>query len=278
MSVSIPSSLGDKFKAMFSQLSPSLFRQISWMLGAFAIVIHLQTPQLAALKQQHQGLSKADLLQAEARAKVRLSLVKRLPGLGFDHIIADWHFMEFLQYFGDADVRNQVGYGAALDYFDVILNRDPRFLYAYYYLSNTGSLYAGQPERSVAMMTQGLKSFTPQVPDRGYYVWRLKGVDELLFLGKIKDARTSMLTAAEWAQQHPDRDAFNAAQASLRTATYLARNPKSKQAQFDAWNMVLSSAVDRSVAKRAIAEIRATGGKVTASPTGELKVEAPVKD
>jgi hypothetical protein len=266
MSVSIPSSLGDKFKAMFSQLSPSLFRQISWMLGAFAIVIHLQTPQLAALKQQHQGLSKADLLQAEARAKVRLSLVKRLPGLGFDHIIADWHFMEFLQYFGDADVRNQVGYGAALDYFDVILDRDPRFLYAYYYLSNTGSLYAGQPERSVAMMTQG------------YYVWRLKGVDELLFLGKIKDARTSMLTAAEWAQQHPDRDAFNAAQASLRTATYLARNPKSKQAQFDAWNMVLSSAVDRSVAKRAIAEIRATGGKVTVSPTGELKVEAPVRD
>jgi hypothetical protein len=160
----------------------------------------------------------------------------------------------------------------------VILDRDPRFLYAYYYLSNTGSLYAAQPERSVALMTQGLKSFTPQVPDRGYYVWRLKGVDELLFLGRIPDARTSMLTAANWARQQLDREGQNVAQVSLNTAKYLARNPNSKQAQFDAWNMVLTGAVDESVAKRAIAEIRAMGGKVTTTSTGELKVEAPVND
>ena len=278
MSVSIPSSVWDKFTAKLSQVSPRLIGQIGWMLGAFTVVIYLQTPQLAALKQQHKSLSKLDLQETEARAKVQLSLVKRLPALGFDNIVADWHFMEFLQYFGDFDVRRQAGYAAALDYFDVILDRDPRFLYAYYYLSNTGSLYAAQPERSVALMTQGLKSFTPQVPDRGYYVWRLKGVDELLFLGKVSDARTSMLTAADWAQQHLDREGQNAAQASLRTAKYLARNPNSKQAQFDAWNMVLTSAVDESVAKRAIAEIRATGGKVNIAPTGELKVEAPVKD
>jgi tetratricopeptide (TPR) repeat protein len=278
MSVSIPTPVWDRFKAKLLQLSPTLFGQLGWILGSFAVVIYLQTPQLASLKQQQKGLSTADLQQAEARAKVRLSLVKMLPALGFDNLVADWHFMEFLQYFGDSDLRRQAGYAAALDYFDVIIDRDPRFLYAYYYLSNTGSLYAGQPERSVALMTQGLKSFTPQVPDRGYYVWRLKGVDELLFLGRVPDARTSMLTAADWARQQLDREGQNVAQVSLNTAKYLARNPNSKQAQFDAWNMVLNAAVDESVVKRAISEIRATGGKVTASPTGEIKVEAPVND
>ena len=87
-----------------------------------------------------------------------------------------------------------------------------------------------------------------------------------------------MLTAADWARQQLDREGQNVAQVSLNTAKYLARNPNSKQAQFDAWNMVLNAAVDESVVKRAISEIRATGGKVTASPTGEIKVEAPVND
>jgi ribosomal protein L15 len=41
---------------------------------------------------------------------------------------------------------------------------------------------------------------------------------------------------------------------------------------------VLTAAVDDVVTKRAIAEIRAIGGKVTISPTGEFKVQAPAKD
>ena len=165
-----------------------------------------------------------------------------------------------------------------MDYFDVILDRDPRFFYAYYYLSTTASIYAGQPEKSVALMTQGLKSLTPQVPDRSYYIWRLKAVDELLFLGKVADARNSMLTAAQWASYYPNLEGQNAVRASLNTANYLTRNPNSKQAQFDAWNMVLTTAVDESVTKRAIGEIRSLGGKVTIGSTGELKVEAPTSD
>jgi tetratricopeptide (TPR) repeat protein len=277
MSVSIPTPAGEKLKSKF-QVSPRLIGQLAWIVGAVAIVVYLQLPQLAALKQQRKNLSKAALQQEEARAKTQFSIVKTLPAFGFKNIVADWHFMEFLQYFGDAEVRRQTGYGLALDYFDVILDRDPRFLYAYYYLSNTGSLYAGQPEKSVALMNQGLKSLAPKVPDRSYYIWRLKAVDELLFLGKVADARNSMLTAAQWARHYPDLEAQNAIRASLNTANYLTRNPNSKQAQFDAWNMVLSAAVDESVTKRAIGEIRSLGGKVTIGSTGEFQVEAPISD
>ena len=106
----------------------------------------------------------------------------------------------------------------------------------------------------------------------------MKAVDELLFLGKVPDAQRSMLTAAEWARQNPDPESQRIAQISQATANYLAHNPNSKQAQFDAWNMVLSSAVDETAIQRAISEIRSIGGKVTTGADGQLKVNAPPKD
>lgn len=277
MSVSIPISVWEKFRTKLAQVSPTLFVQVGCILGAFAVVVYLQTPQLASLKQR-KSLTKAVLGQQEAQLKAQLSIAKTLPTFGFDNLVADWHFIDFIQYFGDTEVRAKAGYGASMEYFEAMLDRDPRFLYAYFYLSSTGSLYAGQPEKSVSLMNSGLKSLSPKVPDRGYYIWRLKAVDELLFLGKVPDARNSMLTAANWARQSPTTEGQNVARLSQNTAAYLARNPNSKQAQFDAWNMVLGAAVDDFVIKRAIVGIRSTGGKVTISPSGEFKVEAPVKD
>jgi hypothetical protein len=275
MSVSIPSSLGDKFKAAPLLV---LIGQLGWILSISAVVVYLQSPQLASLKRSSKDLNKAKLQQEQDRAKIQLSAAKTLPTLGFRNIVADWYFINFVLYFGDEDVRQLTGYPLALDYFDVIVDRDPRFLYAYYYLSATGSLYAGQPERSVALMAKGLTALTPKIPPRSYYIWRLKSTDELLFLGKVPDARRSMETAIEWANHYNDPDSKNAIRASQRTINYLKLNPKSKQAQFSAWNMVLSNAIDKQVMKRAIGEIRALGGKVTIGPTGELKVEAPLKD
>jgi tetratricopeptide (TPR) repeat protein len=277
MSVSIPTSLWDKFRANLSQ-SPLLLGQLGCILGACAVIVYLQTPQLASLKHQRKNLSKAALQQEEANSKVQLQIAKTLPTFGFHNLVADWHFIDFIQYFGDNEVRKKAGYAAAMEYFEAILDRDPRFFYAYFFLSSTGSLYAGQPERSVEIMDRGLKFLSPKVPDRSYYIWRLKAVDELLFLGKIPDARNSMQTAANWASQYPDREGQLVAKVSQGTANYLQRNPHSKRAQFDAWNMVLSGAVDDFVIRRAIVEIRATGGNVTISPTGELKVEPPIQD
>ncbi len=277
MSISIPTSAGNKFRDRVS----TAWRQvgsIAFTLGTFAIVIALQTPQLATLKHPTQSLSKADLQREETKTRLQLALVKALPSFGFKNIVADWYFIDFLQYFGDGEVRSRAGYEAAVDYFDLILDRDPWFIMGYYYLSNTASLYAGQPDRSVELMDRGLKSFSPRVPDRGYYIWRMKAVDELLFLGKAPEAQQSMLTAAVWASQNSDEESQRVAKISQDTANYLARNPNSKQAQFDAWNMVLSSAVDEVAIKRAISAIRSLGGKVTIGADGQMKVDAPPKD
>jgi tetratricopeptide (TPR) repeat protein len=277
MSISIPTSVWGKFRANLSQLSPTLIGQVASICAAFAVIIYLQTFQLAALK-NHKSLNQSVLRQEESKLKSQLSLAQTVPTFGFNNLVADWYFLDFMQYFGDIEVRKKAGYGAAMEYFETILSRDPRFLYGYFYLAGTGSMYAGAPERTVEIMNRGLKSLSPKVPDRSYYIWRLKAVDELLFLGRVPEARTSMLMAVNWASQYADREGQNAAQVSQKTANHLARNPNSKKAQFDAWSMVLSSAVDDFVIQRAIVGIRAVGGKVTTSPSGEFKVEAPAKD
>lgn len=260
-----------------TQLIP-LLAQLGCIAGAMGIVIQMQVPQLTAIKRQHKMLDRVELRQEEAQLKQTLAIAKTLPTFGFNNIVADWHFINFIQYFGDEEVRAKAGYGAVIEYFDAILDRDPRFLTAYYYLSSTGSLYAGSPDKTVDLMNRGLKVLSPKMPNRSYYIWRLKAIDELLFLGKISDARNSMLTAANWASQYSDKEGQNVARISQKTANYLSHNPKSKQAQFAAWNMVLNTAVDDFAIKRAISEIKALGGQVSINAQGKLEIQPPAKD
>ena len=50
----------------------------------------------------------AEAIQAQTQA--RLDLLKRIPSGGFDNLIGNWAFLDYLQYFGDEDTRNATGY------------------------------------------------------------------------------------------------------------------------------------------------------------------------
>jgi hypothetical protein len=73
-------------------------------------------------------------------------------------------FLGFAQYFGDDSARQITGYALSPDYFEIIVDRDPRFREAYLFLSVSSSLYAAMPERSVVLMEKGLKFLKPQDP------------------------------------------------------------------------------------------------------------------
>ncbi len=148
-----------------------------------------------------------------------------MPSFGYDNLIAGWVYINFLQYFGDEEARAKTGYSLSPEYFDVILGRDPRFLASYLSLSASTSMYAGMPERSIELMEESLQFLSPQVPERSYYVWRYKGIDELLFLGDSQAAKQSFTKTAEWASQSSDEDSKRAAAISQGTAKFLSRNP-----------------------------------------------------
>ncbi|AFZ25511.1 hypothetical protein Cylst_3359 [Cylindrospermum stagnale PCC 7417] len=238
----------------------------------------IQLPRLEKLLTGKQSASLETLEKDIESENLHLNLLKKLPSFGYDNFIADWTFINFLQYFGDDEVREKTGYSLSPEYFEVILTRDPRFLEAYINLSASTSLYAGMPERSIAIMEEGLKSLSPGIPEKSYYVWRYKAIDELLFLGNAQAAQESFTKAANWSSKFTDEESRNTAFLSQQTAEFLKRNPDSKSARISTWAMVLNNKIDEKTRKRAISEIEVLGGKVVQTPEGNSKIIFPPKD
>ena len=160
----------------------------------------------------------------------------------------------------------------------MIIPNDPYYRMFYLFLSGSTSNFAAKPEQSVALIAQGLERLSPTVPEDGFYIWRYRGVDELLYLGDADEAQRSYRIAADWARQSSHPDAPYIAENSQRTADFLARNPLSKQAQVNAWASVLGSAFDDATRQRAIDRIEALGGSVFINDAGEISIQFPPDD
>lgn len=244
-------------------------------IGAIAL---LQVPQLRQLRQRSQTATVEQIRRDVLTEKTRLSFLQKTPSFGFDNLVANWTFLSFLQYFGDDTARAKTDYRLSADYFADVLQRDPYFLQAYLFASNSIALYSGMPETSVALMQQGLRSLKPNAPPGSYYVWRQLGIDQLLFLGDSQSARQSFETAANWAMVSPEPGSAEVAELSRQTAAFLANNPNSRTAQVAAWTMVLQSAPDDRTQQMAISQIAGLGGRVIQNPDGTFKIQAAPSD
>ena len=255
------------------------FKSLSAAIIAVALLSGLATLQRQRLLSLQAGSTTSANFEQQDRATASaLSLAQKMPTFGFNNLVANWTFLQFLQYFGDSEVRAQAGYDLSPEFFRVIIPKDPFYRYFYLFLSNSVSNYAGQPEQAVALISQGLERLTPTQPEDSFYIWRYRGVDELLYLGDGKAAQKSFQTAAEWARQSPHPDAPFMADNSQRTADFLANNPLSKQAQVNAWASVLANAFDDATRQTAIDRIEALGGQVTISETGGISLQFPEDD
>lgn len=257
--------------------SPSRLRPILAIAGLAALLgatlVGLQWRQLQVLEAASLGSQGPEQLRIqEEQDRLRLALLRRVPSLGYDNLIANWTFLNFLQYFGHTEARRQVGYTVSPEFFEVIVDQDPRFVTPYLFLSTSTSMFAGQPERTVAMMERGLSTMTVTLPPGGYRVWRYLGIDQLLFLGDGDGARQSFENAAQWAEQSNEPDAASVAQASRQTAAFLAENPASKAAQISVWIQVMNLAVDDQVRRVAIERIQSLGGEILALDEGRVTV------
>ncbi len=261
-------------KTFSRSLVQTLWLPFLILIGIGSVVL-LQVPQLQELKDKTKVASPEVLTRELEAEKLRLDLRSKMPAFGFDNLLADWVYLEFLEYFGDAEARQKTNYQLSLDYFDIIVDRDPRFRHIYLFLSTSGSLFAGMPERSIALIDKGLKSMTPQIPPDSFYVWRYKGIDELLFLGDIPAAIESFEKAADWATASPDENGPSAAQISQETAAFLRTNPNIKCAQVSVWTMVLGNAPEELTRDIAIARIQELGGNFVKTPEGGFTVKLP---
>ena len=240
--------------------------------------IVLQLNRFAQLEERSaQQQTKAEYLREAQQTQTSLRLLGQTPRLGFENLIADWAFLNFIQYFGDDKARPQTGYSVAPDFFKLAVQRDPRFLGMYTYLSASVTLYAGRPQETVKLIEQGTKSIPPSMQAEAYFLWQAKGTDELLFLGRSQDARKSYEMAANWASQSPSPDLQDIAARSRKTAEFLASNPDSRRARVGSWFNILTNAVDEPTRHLAIRNIKALGGTLSIQ-NGALQVKLPQTD
>ena len=236
-------------------------------------IVTMQVSRLrSALSPQTSALPRQAELQTQ-EMQLQLSLLKTLPDLGFRNLIADWTFLNFLQYFGSNEYRQINGYGLSADYFDVILERDPYFYLAYVYLSSSVSIFAGQAEKAVELQERGLQSLSPEFPPEGYFIWRHKGIDEILFLDDAEAASHSHQIAAEWAAQSSDPRAQEDQISLQQTAEFLASNPDRTQAQIGAWAQVLGAVPDEKTQAEVIKNIEALGYEVVPNEQGSYSIQ-----
>ncbi|MBW4652797.1 MAG: hypothetical protein KME20_07195 [Kaiparowitsia implicata GSE-PSE-MK54-09C] len=248
------------------------------ILGCIGAIALLQVPQLRRLQNPSETLPLAELQGQLAAEAASLDVVRSLPSFGVGNLIANWTFLNFLQYFGDTEARTRTDYSLSPQYFDIIVKHDPFFLRTYQYISTSTSQYAGQPERTVQLLNQGLERMSPTFPPESYLLWRYKGIDELLFLGNASAARQSFETAANWAEASGLPDSAIAADISRQTAEFLVANPDSNYAQFSAWLMVLQTAPDSTTQDNAAQRIEALGGSFIRNPDGTFQVRPPAQD
>jgi hypothetical protein len=242
--------------------------------ASLAGLVTIQRSQLAqSFKEDTQALEQADRQEA-----LRLALLKRTPSFGFDNLLADWAFLNFLQYDGDGVARDKLGYHLAPGYFDVITRRDPRFVESYIFLSGTLSYRMGKPDLAIEYMTRGTTALSPQQHPKAFIVWRFKGLDQLLLLGDIPSSIHSHHMAGEWAAASSDRQAQEIAPILSGTARFLAAEPDSKRVRVWAWNDIYAQAEatrDRGTQERAKQKIIELGGVEKVDPQGQIYFEFP---
>ncbi|MDJ0516190.1 MAG: hypothetical protein QNJ74_07985 [Trichodesmium sp. MO_231.B1] len=243
-------------------------------IAALAGIISLQVfwpPKASPLKEKI-VLDSTDAVLVEQKEALQLKLLKASPTFGFDNLIADWVFLQFLQYFGDDAARNETGYSLSEDYFDIITQLDPRWVDIYLFLSNSLSIYEGKPKVAVEYMTRGTDALSPEIDPEAWQVWRFKGIDQLLLVGDIPGAIKSHEMAAEWAENTSYQELSSLFR---NTAEFLKTNPDSKLIKFNAWLWVYYQTRDQRVRERAQQEILELGGKVEMSEDGEKRFVLP---
>ena len=213
----------------------------------------------------------AEALQAQTQA--RLDVLKNIPSGGFDNLIANWAYLDYLQYFGDQDTRTATGYRLNDDYFEVMVARDPRFLAIYPFLSAGVSYYLGQPETAIALMEKATESLSPTAQPDSFWVWRFMALDQLLLTGDIPGAIHNLETAASWAEQTPGQESYGPF--FRDTANFLRQDPDSRAVRIYGWQSVYFEAADEPIRQRAEQELIKLGLRKITDQDGKVSFINP---
>ncbi|MGF1587690.1 MAG: hypothetical protein ACFCU7_00330 [Pleurocapsa sp.] len=221
-----------------SLIQSEKFTKLLAALSPFICLVGIVVLQSNEYQKSAQKLSSADYLAQEKKQSRLIDWQRRSPNLGFSNMKANWSYLNFVQYFGDENARETIGYKLVPNYFETITEVDPRFTQAHLRLSIANSMYAGNPEKTIALMEQILDFVDPK-SEAAAYLWTSKGLDELLFMGDQEAAVNSYKIAAQWAALTKSDRQDGLTIKDLESALKSTSNVELKEAQVRAWSSVL---------------------------------------
>ncbi|NJR46649.1 MAG: hypothetical protein HC775_13215 [Hyellaceae cyanobacterium CSU_1_1] len=133
------------------------------MFSPFIVLAGIIFLQSQEYKKSVQKLNDADYLAQEQEQAERVDWQQQTSHLDFDNLKADWTYLNFVQYFGNANARETIGYKLVPEYFETITTIDPRFTSAYLNLTIANSMYAGYPEKTIAFNGRSIKICRSQI-------------------------------------------------------------------------------------------------------------------
>ncbi|MGI0479168.1 hypothetical protein ACN4EE_00095 [Geminocystis sp. CENA526] len=221
-------------------------------------IIKLQIP---FINKTDQSISEEEYKKLEQKDSLQLSFFKRIPSLGFNNLIADITFLNFIQYYGNAEARNITGYNLIPDYYQIVVNRDPYFVTSHFILEPANTLFAGKPRLSAELISKTLDKVKP-TQTLAYQLWLYKGILQILFLNDLEGAKYSYTMGANWARQENTENSLHSAVLAEATVKFLETEPDNRKITASAWLSIVVNARDeqtREIAKKQIDEL---GGKI----------------
>ncbi len=186
--------------------------------------------------------------------------VVKLLALGFDDVLFDYYWLEFIQYIGDVQKRQLDHSEKAAEYLNLLTKLDPHFIPAYYF----AAIVLGEQNQSSTaanLIDQGIAAN----PDNWYLPY-IAGINQYLFAHDERRAAQYYLMASK----------FPAAPDWLeRQAKILEANIPSTIKEINVWDSMYTSAPNQAVKERAFEKLVALWLKVyRTAPSKVIKERA----
>jgi tetratricopeptide (TPR) repeat protein len=159
-----------------------------------------------------------------------------------------------------------------------MIQRDPRFIDAHFFLSGALAFDLGQPELAIAYLKQGTDAIDPKRQPRAYLMWHLIGLNQLLLLNDLPNTITAYEKAAAWAQVSPAAEDRDNAALFQRMANFLKTSPDITPVRVWAWSTIYQQAAaldDRNTQARARRELLALGATETQDEQNQIQFIPP---
>lgn len=196
----------------------------------------------------------------EAVAKLPSARLVKFTTLGFDQLVFDLYWLDFVQYVGD-DRRNEDHYDRAQAYLNLLTSLDPHFVPSYFFAAFILGSERKEPAQAEQLIDRGIAANTDN-----WFLPFIAGVNQYLFAHDELKAAKYYRQAAKF----PDAPKWLGGQAEILQAKI-----PSTVKEINVWDSVYNNASDSAVKERARAKLVALWTQVyKTSPSSAIRSRA----